>query len=97
MSKKAIQARRKRPQRTCVVCREKRDKRSLTRVVRTPPDGEVILDATGKANGRGAYLCEKPTCWDKAVKLAVLDKALKTDLTDDDKKRVLAGKPQADD
>lgn len=96
MAKKATQLRRKQPQRMCVVCREKRDKRSLTRVVRTTPDGDVILDTMGKASGRGAYLCEKPDCWDKAVKLAFLDKALKTELTEDDKERVLAGKPEAD-
>ncbi|MDE5539028.1 MAG: YlxR family protein, partial [Bacilli bacterium] len=43
------------PMRTCVVTREKLEKRDLLRIVRTP-DGEVITDETGKANGRGAYL-----------------------------------------
>ncbi len=42
--------------RTCVVCREKRPKRELLRIVRTP-DGEVMLDASGRLDGRGGYVC----------------------------------------
>jgi len=47
---------RRAPQRTCVACRTTRDKRDLLRVVRAP-DGSVSFDASGKAAGRGAYLC----------------------------------------
>lgn len=61
----------------CVVCRDRSAKRSLTRVVRTP-DGAVLVDPTGKMNGRGAYLCDDKTCWDKALAGDVLGKALKT-------------------
>ena len=46
---------RKIPMRTCVITKEKCEKKDLLRIVRTP-DGEVIVDLTGKANGRGAYL-----------------------------------------
>ncbi len=54
------------PQRTCVACRQTKPKRELIRIVRTP-DGIIHVDETGKANGRGVYLCRNRTCWDKAV------------------------------
>jgi len=54
------------PQRTCVACRQVKSKRDLIRVVRVL-DGRVIVDETGKANGRGAYLCRDRACWEKAV------------------------------
>lgn len=55
------------PQRKCVGCAEKRDKRDLWRVVKTP-DGNVILDKTGKAAGRGAYICKELKCLQRARK-----------------------------
>jgi uncharacterized protein len=61
--------------RMCVSCREMRPKKELARVVRTP-EGTVLLDATGRANGRGAYLCRKSACLDKAVKSRALERAL---------------------
>lgn len=64
------------PVRTCVSCRTPGAKRGLTRVVRTP-EGDVAIDLTGKKNGRGAYLCEKPACWHTAVTAPVLARALK--------------------
>ncbi|MEW5988055.1 MAG: YlxR family protein [Chloroflexota bacterium] len=63
------------PQRTCVVCRQKRDKRRLARVVRTV-EGGVVIDPTGKRNGRGAYLCDQAACWDKALIGQALEQAL---------------------
>lgn len=54
------------PQRTCIICREIKDKRDLIRVVRTPA-GNLIVDPTGKANGRGAYLCRQGNCWEKGL------------------------------
>ena len=51
------------PQRTCAVCREVHPKRSMTRVVRHP-DGSVAVDPSGKAPGRGTYLCDQATCRD---------------------------------
>lgn len=75
------------PQRTCVVCRETAAKRTLVRVVRTADQG-VQLDPTGKKNGRGAYLCTRPECWQRALSSAVLDKALRTTLSDDDRARL---------
>ncbi|MDX2160436.1 MAG: YlxR family protein [bacterium] len=74
------------PIRTCVVCREKTGKRTLTRVVRTA-DG-VVIDPSGKMNGRGAYLCEQESCWERAVNTDILAKALKTQLSADDRQRL---------
>ncbi len=54
------------PQRMCVACREHDAKRGLIRIVRTP-EGPVGLDPTGKRNGRGAYLCHNPACWERAL------------------------------
>lgn len=65
------------PQRTCVACGEKFDKRHLTRLVRSPEDG-VTVDPTGKKVGRGAYLCARKACWDKALSGNLLDRALRT-------------------
>ena len=68
------------PQRTCVVCRRSFPKRELNRIVRTP-EGDVIYDPTGKAPGRGAYLCNDLACWQKAISGTYLNRALKTNLT----------------
>ncbi len=53
-------------QRTCVACRRARPKKAMIRVVRAP-DGSIRLDETGKANGRGAYLCRSRQCWNQAI------------------------------
>ncbi|MEX0762741.1 MAG: YlxR family protein [Dehalococcoidia bacterium] len=63
------------PERACVVCRTRRAKRDLTRVVRTP-EGEVVIDFSGRANGRGAYLCSDPAHWVDAVERGKLKHAL---------------------
>lgn len=68
------------PQRTCVACREHAAKRTLIRVVRTP-EGTVEIDPTGKKNGRGAYLCDQRSCWERAVTTNVLARALNAELT----------------
>lgn len=68
------------PQRTCIACRETKDKRDLIRVVRTPA-GDLILDPTGKANGRGAYLCRQASCWEKGLHKQRLAQALKVNLS----------------
>lgn len=65
------------PQRMCVVCKEMKDKASLLRIVRTP-DGEYKIDDTGKAAGRGAYLCDNAECVTKCIKKKILNKAFKT-------------------
>ena len=69
MAKTAQQPKRPKhkPLRTCIACRQTKPKRERLRIVRTP-DGHVLIDATGKKSGRGAYLCAKLSCWEKAVK-----------------------------
>lgn len=63
------------PQRMCVGCQEMRPKKELIRVVRTP-QGDVEIDPTGKRSGRGAYICPRLECLEKAVKGKRLEKAL---------------------
>lgn len=79
MTPRKSRRRRHVPQRTCVGCREVLAKRGLTRVVRGP--NGVALDPSGKAPGRGAYVHELRSCWDKALK-GSLSKALRTELTE---------------
>ena len=77
------QGRKKRvPRRTCVGCREVLPKRSLIRILRL--SGEVRIDPSGKLAGRGAYLHDRPSCWERGLNGA-LAKALKTELTARDK------------
>jgi predicted RNA-binding protein YlxR (DUF448 family) len=71
------------PQRTCIACRTVKDKRELVRVVRTP-EGNVVVDPTGKANGRGAYLCRQASCWEKSLQKNILARALKVTLSTED-------------
>lgn len=75
------------PIRTCVSCREKDAKREYVRIVRQP-DGAVIVDPTGKQNGRGAYLCKRRSCWEKAASGTALDRALKSELDQETRERL---------
>lgn len=68
---------RKIPQRQCVGCREMKEKKALLRIVRTP-EGEVLLDGTGKKSGRGAYVCHDPACLKRACKSRALERAFET-------------------
>jgi len=78
------------PQRTCIACRRTDAKRGLIRLVRTL-DGRVEVDSTGKRNGRGAYLCHNPACWDAAIKRRALERALRVDpLTPDNQRDLLS-------
>ncbi len=81
-----MQAAKQVPLRTCVVCRDKAGKRQLTRVVRT--EQGLQIDPGGKMNGRGAYLCDRDSCWETAVKTDLLAKALRMPLTEADRERL---------
>ena len=70
------------PMRSCVVTKEKLPKQELIRVVRTP-EQQVIVDLTGKANGRGAYLKKDLMVFEKAKKSKVLDKILEIEVKDE--------------
>jgi len=67
------------PMRTCVITGEKLPKKDLIRVVRTP-EGNVIVDETGKANGRGAYLKKDIETFEKAEKSKILNKRLEVEV-----------------
>ena len=82
MTKKTPRRGRHIPQRTCVGCRETLAKQTLTRIVRTP-DG-VQIDLTGKLSGRGAYLHNRISCWEKALKGALAN-ALRTKMTTEER------------
>ena len=70
------------PMRTCVVTGEKLEKKELIRIVRTP-ESDVIIDETGKANGRGAYLKKSLEAIEKAKKTKILDKKLEVEVPDE--------------
>jgi uncharacterized protein len=72
------------PLRSCVSCRETKPKRELLRVVRTP-DGHVLVDATGKKSGRGAYLCARLSCWENAIKKKRLEQEFEVTISDEDR------------
>ncbi len=71
----------KQPMRQCTGCGEMRPKRELVRVVKSP-EGVVSLDRSGKANGRGAYICHNAECYKKAVKARRLEKAFSMQIPD---------------
>ncbi len=72
------------PMRTCVACKQNKPKRELLRVVRTP-GGHVLMDATGKQSGRGAYLCARLSCWQDALKKKRLEQEFELTLSDEDR------------
>ena len=61
------------PQRTCMGCNEKRDKKDLIRIVKNK-ENEISIDKTGKAQGRGAYICDDITCLEKLIKTRRIEK-----------------------
>ena len=69
------------PMRMCVGCREMKPKAELMRVVK-PQDGDCAIDRTGKAPGRGAYVCESAECLKKAQKTKALERALEAKIDD---------------
>ena len=72
----------KNPMRKCNGCGEQKPKKELVRIVKTP-DGEVSLDLTGKASGRGAYICNNADCLQKARKSHRIDKAFEIAIPDE--------------
>ena len=70
------------PQRQCMGCRERKNKRDMIRVVRET-SGKVSLDFSGKLNGRGAYVCPDPECLKKARKAKSLDRSLDTPIPEE--------------
>ncbi len=75
------------PTRKCVGCGEMKEKKDLIRVIRTP-GGEILLDTTSKANGRGAYICNSIDCFRKAVRNRGLERSLKDKIPQDVLERI---------
>ena len=65
----------KQPQRTCMGCNEKKDKKDLIRIVKNK-DNEISIDRTGKKEGRGAYICDDVNCLEKVIKSKRLKRVL---------------------
>ena len=72
----------KAPVRQCVGCGEMKNKKDMMRVLKTPED-EIVLDVTGKKNGRGAYLCMQGECLKKARKNKGLERSFKMSIPND--------------
>jgi len=70
------------PKRTCIGCNEVKLKKELIRVVKNK-DGEISIDKTGKANGRGAYLCDNIECLEKAIKTKRLERSFETQISNE--------------
>ena len=73
---------RKKPQRQCIGCRESKDKQELIRIVKTP-EGEIVIDRTGRVNGRGAYLCDQEECLKKARKSNALSRSFRMNVPEE--------------
>lgn len=67
------------PQRTCLGCGKTKPKKELIRIVKQS-DGQIFIDKTGKANGRGAYICNSVDCLEKAIKSKRLNKNFETEI-----------------
>ena len=70
------------PMRQCTGCQEMKNKKEMIRVLKTS-EGEILLDATGKKNGRGAYLCRSMDCLEKAIRSRGLERSLKVKIPDE--------------
>ncbi len=72
-------ANKKIPMRKCVGCQEMKSKKEMIRVIKTPEEelSEIMLDATGKKNGRGAYVCPSAECLSLAIKNKGLERSFK--------------------
>lgn len=72
----------KQPQRTCMGCNEKKDKKDLIRIVKNKQN-EINIDKTGKLEGRGAYICDSITCLEKAIKTKRIEKVFEQKIPDE--------------
>jgi predicted RNA-binding protein YlxR (DUF448 family) len=70
------------PMRQCIGCQEMKSKKEMIRVIRTP-EGEICIDATGRRNGRGAYVCRDLACLKKAAKNHGIERSLKMQIPED--------------
>ena len=86
------------PKRKCIGCNEIKPKKELVRIVKIK-EGQIFIDKTGKANGRGAYICENMECLEKAIKGKKLEKNFETEISEkmyEDLKYCLRGEKKVD-
>ena len=69
------------PMRQCIGCREMKSKRDMIRILKTADSGEIVVDAAGKKNGRGAYICRQADCFEKAYKTHGIERSLKCNIS----------------
>ena len=77
------------PKRKCIGCNEIKPKKELVRIVKNK-EGQIFIDKTGKANGRGAYICKDSECLKKAIKTKALNRAFKVEVSDEVYEKLLA-------
>lgn len=77
------------PQRKCIACQDRDNKKELIRIVKNK-EGQIFIDLTGKANGRGAYICKDSECLKKAIKSKALNRAFKTEVPNEVYEKLLA-------
>ncbi len=70
------------PKRTCIGCSEVKLKKELIRIVKNK-EGQIFIDKTGKANGRGAYICDSIECLEKAIKTKRLERSFETQISNE--------------
>ena len=70
------------PQRTCMGCNEKKDKKDLIRIVKNK-NNEILVDKTGKLDGRGAYICNNVECLEKLKKSKRLNRVFETNISEE--------------
>ena len=82
------------PQRTCIGCNSKKDKKDFIRIVKDNQNN-ISIDKTGKANGRGAYICDNVECLEKAIKNKKIEKSFKMNIDEkvyEELRAVMSGK-----
>ena len=72
----------KQPQRTCMGCNQKKDKKELIRIVKNK-NNEISIDRTGKKEGRGAYICDDVNCLDKLIKSKRLERVFEMSISNE--------------
>ena len=72
----------KQPQRTCMGCNQKKDKKELIRIVKNK-NNEISIDRTGKKDGRGAYICDDVNCLDKLIKSKRLERVFEMSISNE--------------
>jgi len=71
------------PLRQCVGCGEMKSKKEMMRVLKTAEENSIVLDVTGKKNGRGAYICKNKECLKKAIRNKGLERSIKTSIPEE--------------